>query len=42
MDILVCKTTDNAWTIYEIKEYSEHEYLVARTAWEGRVLKRVK
>lgn len=39
---IVCKTTDGSWTIYEIKEYPGHEYLVARTAWEARVLKQVE
>lgn len=39
---VVCKTTDGAWTIYEIEQYPEHEYLVARTAWEARVLKQVE
>lgn len=38
---VVCKTTDGVWTIYEIEQYPEHEYLVARTSWEARVLKRI-
>jgi hypothetical protein len=38
---IVCKTKDNVWTIYEIEEYPNLEYVVARTAWEARVLKRV-
>lgn len=39
---VVCKTTDGTWTIYEIEQYPNHEYLVARAAWEARVLKRIK
>ncbi len=39
---VVCKTTDGAWTIYEIEQYPEHEYLVARAAWEAKLLKWVK
>ncbi len=39
---IVCKTTNGSWTIYEIEEYPGHEYLVARTAWEARVLKQVE
>ena len=35
----ICKTKDGSWTIYEIKEYPDHEYVAARSAWEGRVLK---
>ena len=36
---VVCKTTDGVWTVYEIEQYPNHEYLVARTSWEARVLK---
>ena len=36
---VICKTKDGSWTIYEIREYPDHEYVVARSAWEGRVLK---
>lgn len=39
---VVCKTTDGTWTIYEIEQYPEHKYLVARTAWEARVLKQAE
>lgn len=39
---VVCKTTDGEWTIYEIEQYPNHEYLVARAAWEARVLKQVE
>ncbi len=39
---VVCKTSDGAWTIYEIEQYPNHEYLVARTVWEARVLKQVE
>lgn len=35
----VCKTTDGAWILYEIKQYPNHEYLVARCGWEARVVK---
>ncbi len=35
---VICKTKDGSWTVYEIKEYPGHEYVVARSAWEGRVL----
>lgn len=38
---VVCKTTDGVWTVYEIEQYPEHEYIVARTSWEARVLKQV-
>lgn len=38
---IVCKTTDGVWTVYEIEQYPEHEYLVIRTSWEARVLKQV-
>lgn len=38
---IVRKTTDGVWTIYEIEQYPEQEYLVARTSWEARVLKQV-
>ena len=37
---VVCKTTDGVWTIYEIAEFPNHEYVVARTGWEAGVLKR--
>lgn len=36
----VCKTQDGVWTIYEIEEYPNLEYVVMRTSWEARVLKR--
>ena len=36
---VICKTKDGSWTVYEIKEYPDHEYVAARSAWEGRVLK---
>jgi hypothetical protein len=36
---VICKTKDGSWTIYEIKEYPDHEYVAARSAWEGRVFK---
>ena len=36
---VICKTKDGSRTIYEIKEYPDHEYVAARSAWEGRVLK---
>jgi len=39
---VVCKTKDGIWTFYEIKEYPDLEYIVARTGWEGRVCKLVK
>lgn len=39
---IVCRTTDGGWTIYEIEQYPEYEFLVARTAWEARVLKQVE
>lgn len=39
---IVCKTKDKDWTIYEIEQYPNHEYVVARTAWEGRVLKLIQ
>ncbi len=38
---VVCKTKDGVWTIYEIEQYPEHEYLVARTGWEASVLKQI-
>ena len=38
---IVCKTTDGIWTLYEIEQYPNHEYLVARTGWEARVVKLV-
>ena len=37
----VCKTADGVWTIYEIEEYPELDYVVARTSWQAEVLKRV-
>lgn len=37
---VICKTTDGVWTIYEIAEFPNHEYVVARTGWEAGVLKR--
>lgn len=36
---VVCKTTDGQWILYEIEQYPNHEYLVARLGWEARVLK---
>ncbi len=36
---VVCKTTDGHWVLYEIEQYPNHEYLVARLGWEARVLK---
>ncbi len=36
---VVCKTTDGDWTIYEIEQYPDHEYLVARMGWEACVIK---
>ncbi|MBQ5311402.1 MAG: hypothetical protein ILP19_05110 [Oscillospiraceae bacterium] len=36
---VVCKTADGVWTVYEIEQYPDHEYLIARTSWEARVLK---
>lgn len=39
---VVCKTTDGVWIFYEIKEYPDLEYIVARTGWEGRVCKLVE
>lgn len=36
---VICKTKDGSWTIYEIKEYPDHKYVAARSAWKGRVLK---
>lgn len=33
---------DVRWTIYVIEQYPSHEFLVARTAWEARVLKQVE
>ena len=38
---VVCKTTDGVWSVYEIEQYPNHEYLVARSGWEARVLKQV-
>lgn len=38
---VVCKTTDGSWVLYEIKQYPDHEYLVARLGWEASVIKRV-
>lgn len=38
---VVCKTIDGTWTIYEIEQYPELEYVVLRTSWEARVLKQV-
>lgn len=38
----VCKTTDGAWTLYEIKEFPDREYLVARVGWEASVIKRIE
>lgn len=38
---VVCKTTDGTWTIYEIEQYPELEFVVLRTSWEARVLKQV-
>jgi len=38
---VVCKTTNGVWTVYEIEQYPNHEYLVIRTSWEARVLKQV-
>ena len=35
---VICKTKDGSWTIYEIKEYPDHKYVAARSAWKGRVL----
>jgi hypothetical protein len=37
---IVCKTDDGVWTVYEIDKFPGREYVVARTAWEARVLKR--
>ncbi|MCR5120932.1 MAG: hypothetical protein K6B74_00770 [Ruminococcus sp.] len=37
---VVCKTDDGVWTICEIDKFPDREYVVARTAWEARVLKR--
>lgn len=36
---VICKTKDGSWTIYEIKEYPDHKYVAARSAWKGSVLK---
>lgn len=38
---IVCKTKDKVWTIYEIEQYPNHEFVVAQAAWEGRVIKRI-
>ncbi len=38
---VVCKTTDGDWTLYEIEEYPDCEYLVARCCFEARVIKKV-
>ncbi len=38
---VVCKTTDGVWTIYEIEQYPNQEYVVARTGWEISVCKLV-
>ncbi|MCH5209318.1 MAG: hypothetical protein J1F04_10555 [Oscillospiraceae bacterium] len=38
---VVCKTTDGVWVIYEIQQYPDREYLVARCGWEASVVKRV-
>ena len=39
---VVCKTTDGVWTIYEIEQYPDQEYVVARTGWEASVCKLVE
>lgn len=40
-DKVVCKTKDGGWVLYEIKEYPNHEYLVARFGWDAHIIKRV-
>lgn len=38
----VCKTIDGGCTLYEIKQYPDHEYLVARWGRDACVVKRVR
>lgn len=37
---VICKTENGSTSIYEIEEYPNHEYVVARMAWDAAVLKR--
>ena len=38
---IVCKSKDGTWTLYEIEEYPDREYIVARTSWQAMVLEQV-
>ncbi len=40
-NILICKT-DNGKKIYEIKEYTNYEYIAVYSAWDGTIYKRVE
>ena len=39
---VVCKTIDGGRVLYEIEQYPDHEYLVARCGWDACVVKRVR
>ena len=36
---VICRTKDGSRTVYEIKEYPDGEYAVARIGWDGCVIK---
>lgn len=38
----VCRTIDGVCTLYEIEQYPDHEYLVARWGRDACVVKRVR
>mgnify|MGYP006945830622 CR=1 FL=1 len=40
-NILICKT-DSGKKVYEIKEYTNHEYIAVYSAWNGTIYKRVE
>ncbi|NOH14808.1 hypothetical protein [Clostridium cochlearium] len=40
-NILICKT-DNGKKIYEIKEYTNYEYIAVYSVWDGTIYKRVE
>lgn len=40
-NILVCKT-DSGKKVYEIKEYTNYEYIAVYSAWDGTIYKRVE
>lgn len=38
---LICKTDfSGGWSVYEIKEYPDYQYVVVRAAWDAEVYKR--